>query len=204
MIVGRLNALALLACSSLVLPAIGVAQAPAASSTRTELASIASYARRVDQFIKHNSQALRIFADVSSGTTEEPSLWREFKSEKLRAEADTGENLNDNAYVWRRDGKVIGVNFTFQSPSRDWVHYAMYYFRKDGTLAKIHAQLNTFYGNISVVRDKTYSSNGRLLRTTTRYLDLQTQKRRKASANFQDEPVPMYRTVKDLPFYRIL
>jgi len=80
----------------------------------------------------------------------EKSRWREFKSEVEREEADTG---NDKAKVWAKDGAVALVSYAFQSPSGDWAHYVSYYFREDGTLAKIHAQLNTFYGNMTVIRE---------------------------------------------------
>jgi hypothetical protein len=35
------------------------------------------------------------------------------------------------------------------SPSGDWAHFIMYYFREDGTLAKIQSQLNTTWPTIS-------------------------------------------------------
>ncbi len=81
-----------------------------------------------------------------------------------------------------------------------------YYFRKDGTLAKIHAQLNTFSasdGGMSVVRDKFYAAGGRLLHTSTRYLDLKSQKPRKRG-DFMDQPIPDYHTVRNLPFTKLL
>jgi hypothetical protein len=121
---------------------------------KPEIATIESYVREVDRFIKNNPQSQRIFANVASGADEIPDEWRAFKSEKERAEADTGDNLNDNAYVWLRGEKVVGVDFTFQSPSRDWAHFVMYYYRPDGTLAKIDARLNTFHGNITVIREE--------------------------------------------------
>ena len=166
-----------------------------------QVAAIDSYAKRVDQFIKRNPNHLRIFANVASN---KPDRWREFKSERSRDKADTGDNLNENAYVWLKAGKIVGVNFTFQSGSRDWAHFVMYYFREDGTLAKIQAQLNTFYGNVSIARDKFYSADGKMLRSTTRYLDLKSKKPTEPTADFQDEPIPIYRNVRDLPFRKLL
>src|SRR5436190_19551210 len=64
-------------------------------------------------------QGLRIFANVAPGIERVPDDWRRFKSEEKRDAAETGDNLNENAYVWTKDGKIIGANFTFQSPSRD-------------------------------------------------------------------------------------
>ena len=79
----------------------------------------------------------------------------------------------------------------------------MYYFREDGSLAKIQAQLNSFYGDISVVRDQYYDPSGRLLKTTRKFLDLRTQKPKKPE-EFVDNPIPIYRKVTALPFRKLL
>jgi len=55
-------------------------------------------------------------------------------------------------------------------------HFIKYYYRADGSLAKIQARLNTFYGGVSVLRDRYYDGNGKLLKSTQRFLDLQTHK----------------------------
>ncbi len=161
-------------------------------------------ARQIDQFIKRNPKGRRIFADVASGASDEPSRWQEFKTEAAREKADTGDNLNENAYVWLKAGKVVGVNFTFQSPSRDWAHFAMYYFREDGTLAKIQSQLNSFYGDMTVRRESFFKSDGQLLHTTVKYFDLNSQKPKKPEKDFPEFPVPVYKKVQDLPFYKLL
>lgn len=163
-------------------------------------AEIEDYAAEIDAYVKSHPGTERIFADTSSGAKVESAQWHQFKSEKERQEADTGDNLNSNAYVWLRDGKVVGANFTLQSPSRDWVQYVMYYFRTDGTLAKIASTLNTFAGDITVIRNDYYSSKGKFLKGTTHCQDLKTQQT-KACGNFQDQPAPMYQKVSQLPFY---
>ena len=139
-----------------------------------------------------------MFGNVA-GEEDKGDKWREFKSAKEYKDT----NLDESADVWQKDSKTVIAFFGFTSQSGDWYHYVTYYFRAGGTLAKIHAQLNTFYGDTSVVRDKYYGSNGKLLRATTRYLDLQTQKPTK-HRDFQDEPIPIYLTVRKLPFFRLL
>jgi hypothetical protein len=168
------------------------------SPTARELASINAYVKRVDRFMKRNDKRRRTFGDVGN----EQSEWREFKGKVAEGETDP-EDLDEVAYVWVRKGKVVAAGFAFQSGSRDWAHFVTYYFREDGTLAKIHSRLNTFYGGVSAIRDKYYASNGKLLRTTTRYLDLQTEKPKK-NPNFHDEPIPVYLMVRRLPFYTLL
>lgn len=172
-----------------------------------EIARIKAYCQELDDYAKRNPKLGRIFADVSSGLEGQKSRWREFKSEEERQKADTGDNLNNNANVWSKDGAVVAIYCTFQSPSRDWAHYVDYYFRKDGSLAKIHARLNTFYGNMTVIRERFYDLKGKLLSSSQQFLDLETQKEKKPGANgkeFIDQAIPVYRTVKALPFYTML
>lgn len=160
-----------------------------------------AYSRKIDLFIKRHQKSEMIFGNVSST---EKSKWRKFKTDSAREKADTGENLNENALVWRDKGKVIAANFTFQSGSRDWAHYVMYYFRPDGTLAKVDATLNTFYGNMTVERAFYFDKNGKLIHKVARYLDLTSQKPRKPNDGFLDNEVIFYKKVSKLPFAFLL
>jgi hypothetical protein len=196
-------AIIFVACVFLAQPVPGHAQTNKTTTPpKAALAEINSYTTEIDRFIKRNPKA-RIFGDVSPASPNRTSRWREFKSEAARKKAETGENLNQNAFVWSREGKLVGANFTFTSPSGDWAHIIMYYFREDGSLAKIQAQLNTFNGEISVVRDRYYDPGGRLLKTTRKFLDLQTQKPKKPG-EFMDKPIPVYHKVAELPFHNLL
>jgi hypothetical protein len=166
-----------------------------------QLNAITSYTKSIDQFTKRHPRKRRIFGMIP-GEEGKPDKWAEFKTVRQEVQA----NLDDSVYVWRKDGKVVVAQFTFTSSSGDWYHYVSYYFRADGTLAKVHAQLNTFAaadGGMSVVRDKFFGSSGKLLHTATRYLDLKSQKPRKRG-DFMDQPIPAYQTVRDLPFYKLL
>jgi hypothetical protein len=177
---------------------VGAQDSKVLSPGAAELAAIDTYARQVDRFIKLNNKSRRVFGDV--GDKEEN--WREFKGKVAKGEADPND-LDEVAYVWARKGKVVAAGFTFQSESRDWYHFVTYYFREDGTLAKIHSRLNTFYGSVTAIRDQFYGSNGRVLKSTARFLDIQTQKPKK-NPNFQDEPTPVYLNVRKLPFFKLL
>ena len=171
-----------------------------ASPLTGKAAEIEAYAKEIDSYIKSNPKPVRLFADTSS-ETDKAEQWREFKSEKERDGA--GENLNSRADVWTRNGKVVGANFTFQTPSGDWTQFVMYYFRSDGTLAKIASTLNTFHGGITVNREDYYNPKGTFLRGTTHCQDLKTQKT-KPCADFQDQPAPLYQKINQLPFYSLL
>lgn len=173
------------------------------SQPKGRVADIEAYANEIDKYLKSTVARERIFANIASGKKNEAAQWREFKTEDERKNADTGDNLNESAYVWARDGKVIGANFTLQSPSRDWAQLVMYYFRGDGSLAKSDSTLNAFGGGITVIRQDYYDSKGILLKGTTHCKDLKTQQSRPCG-DFEDRPAPFYKTVSQLPFYRLL
>jgi hypothetical protein len=89
--------------------------------------------------------------------------------------------------------------------SGEKAHYVYQYFRADGTLAKAASQLNTFYGSMTVLRDFYFDRRGRLLRKTTRYRDLETQRPKKTAApDFPDDEVRIYKTTARLPFAGLL
>jgi hypothetical protein len=115
--------------------------------------------------------------------------------------------LMGNAIVWSKEGAVVLVYCVFQSPSANWAHRIVYYFREDGSLAKIDARLNTSYSRMTTVRERFYDTSGRLLSSSQRFLALEAQKEKKPGEDgeeFIDEPIPIYRTVKALPFYAAL
>ncbi len=178
-------------------------------SAVSAVSSIEEYTREVNRYVARHQSECRIFADVASGYAEKKEVesWQEFVTEDARSKADAGNNLNKNADVCFKGGKVIAAHFMFQSPSRDWAHFVLYYFRADGTLAKIESTLNTFYGHVSARREKYFGEDGRLLRATEHFYELGTRKKTrpgKGADEFIDEPIPVFRKVSDLPFARLL
>ena len=172
-----------------------------AQTRKAEIAEINSYVAGVDRFTRRNPKARRIFADVATADDND-ARWREFKTKR---EFDKFEgNPDESAYAWTRADKVIAATFTFTSQSGDWAHIVTYYFREDGTLAKIAAQLNTFYGDVSVVRNQYFNNAGVRISSSERILDLKTQKPVKKPADYFDQPVTVFKKVTDLPFYKLL
>lgn len=169
------------------------------------IAQINKYAKSVLSLMERTKQ--RIFADVSSDARK-PN-WKEFKTEKKREGADTGNNLNENAYIWTKEGKIVSATFTFQSPSRDWAHFVTYYFRPNGTLAKAESTLNTFYGNVTAERNYYFDSKGKILKQDVNYLDLKTQKpinlkERIKTEEFFDREVKFFKNTNKLPFIKLI
>jgi len=60
---------------------------------------------------------------------------------------------------------------------------------------------------MTVIRERFYDGQGKLLRSSQQFLDMETKKKKKPGEDgeeFIDEPIPIYRTVKALPFYTLL
>lgn len=161
-----------------------------------EIKRIDRYVRQLTTFVEKPSARLEIYADVSKTTK---PRWRKFRSEKSLEKFRESNEVYEIAYVWRKNGKVVVVNFTFSSGSGDWAHYVFHRFRGDGSLAKVKAELRTFYGRMSVERTYYYRRNGKLITKRAKYLDLSTGKPKKAGDDFYDNKVRIYKTTKRLP-----
>ena len=166
-----------------------------------EIREINSYVKSVSTYIDKSSKKLKIYADVSK--TEKPK-WRKFDSEKTFEKFRENVEVYTIAYVWRKRNKIVEANFTFSSGSGDWAHYVFYSFREDGTIAKIKAELRTFYGHIIVIRNLYFDRNGNQIKKTIQYRDLETGKPKTPNDDFIDEKINIYKTTKKLPFIKLL
>lgn len=186
--------------------AFSILPASAQANKNAEIKSINAYVKTIDAFVGKKKPHL-IFADTSDYNQDAKPKWRRFASEKAleKFREETTETYMV-AYNWRKNGKLVQSNFTLFSPSGDWAQYDNYYFRADGTLAKIASELRTFYGDLIVQRDFYYDGKGRLLRQTTRYRDLNTNKplKKPKDGDFQTTDVTVYKSVRRLPFARLI
>ena len=98
-----------------------------------EIKHIDSYVEKLAAYIEKPSVKLEIHADVSK--TEKPR-WKKFRSEKTLEKFRESNEVYSIAYVWRLNGKVVAVNFTFTSASGDWAHYVFHRFRPKGPWQK--------------------------------------------------------------------
>jgi hypothetical protein len=168
----------------------------------TDIAAIEAHARQLDAYAKRNARGGRLFADTASYTDGSAPRWQEFRSKRALERAE----VYSAATVWTQPASdALLADFTLSSPSGDWAQYANYYYRGDGTLAKLHSELRTFMGDLIVIRDRFYDTRGKLLHEKTRYLDLNTRKPRKVEeGSFQDIPLELYAKTSDLPFHSLL
>lgn len=168
----------------------------------TDIAAIEAYARQLDAYAKRNARGGRMFADTASYTDASAPRWQEFRSKRALERAES----YSVATVWTQPtSDALLADFSLSSPSGDWAQYANYYYRADGTLAKIRSELRTFMGDLIVIRDRFYDTRGKLMQEKTRYLDLNTRKPKKVQeGSFQDIPLELYAKTTDLPFHSLL
>jgi len=178
----------------------------AQTSKNAEIKRINAYVKTLDALVKRNKRPRLIFADTSDYNEGSPPKWQKFASEKSLEKFRDKTETYTVAYNWLRRGKIVQSNFTLFSPSGDWAQYDFYYFRENGTIAKIASELRTFYGDLIVLRDFYFDGKGRLLRQTIRYRDLNTKKpvKKPNDGDFQTTDVTIYKTVRRLPFARLI
>jgi hypothetical protein len=180
---------------------------------RANEAAIEVYCKELDAFRKSNPNRARFFGDVASSDSKTPK-WKEFKSRKVREAAATGDNLFDVADVWSKDGKVVVAEFGLGSPSGDWSQLVTYYFRNDGTLAKMRSSyagfnLNPFNNKedfgARLVQTRIYDTSGNRLSKTLQCFQLgQKGRQRKCSGDYSHYEGEVYKKVERLPIYRLL
>ena len=174
------------------------------STCAQQVAEIKAYCKKVDQFIKANPNSRRAFASNSSGVGRVREDWHESGIESDNRMEEARENLNENASVWLSQGRIVGANFTFRRESRDWIQSAMYYYREDGTLARINAQLKMFHDEMTFIREQFYDRKGVLIAGSTTTCSLKTGRAKKPDDDFVPNPLPVYETTDRLPFYQAL
>jgi hypothetical protein len=135
--------------------------------------------------------------------------WKKFASEKaLEKHRETSETYSI-AYNWKKDGRVVASNFTDFSPSGDWTQYTFHYFRPDGTIVKVEAELRTFNGDWIVERNYWFNKSGKQIKKTSTYRDLDTKKPKKPTPDIKDDStgafaVTYFKAVNKLPFAALL
>ena len=152
---------------------------------------IKAYAAQVDERIKQIKPRMFLQMDATS-------KWTEVKETPDAAAAVA------NVYV-DPAGTTMAAFFSFAPAAKDWVQFANYYFRADGTLAKKNELLNTTHGRVSVSRETLFGCQGEELKATEQFVDLGTKhKKKRPGDDFVDQPSPVFTKVEELPFYAAL
>ncbi len=168
---------------------------------------IDAYCKTIDGITEKSKEPQMVFADTSDyeAANAKPK-WQKFESsnalEKFREKTET----YSIAYNWLKGVKIVASNFTNFSPSGDWTMYVYHYFRDDGTLARVTSELRTFEGDYIVIQTRYFTSSGRQLRKTVKYLDLTTHKPKKATSMFNSSftSADYFKTTKKVPFAHLI
>ncbi len=173
--------------------------------TNKQIKQIEEYAKTIDKFVKKEDKPHLVIADISDYNESQKPIWKKYNSEKAFEKARETNEAYTIAYIWKKAGKPVAVNFTYSSPSGDWAQFVLYTFRADGSIAKIDSRLNTFYGDASVLRIFYFDAKGKKLKETVKYQDLQSEKEfNPKDREIYDQDVKIYKNVKNLPFTKLL
>jgi hypothetical protein len=183
------------------------AQTPSTAKPTTkssEVAAIDAYCQELDDFKKSQRNRARILgAEVDQ--TDIPK-WKEFKSRRAREK----EFFEDVADVWMKNGKPLVAELNSETNSGDWSKFVQYYFRDDGTLAKMRTTFAGFmvfseHGGGRIVQERIYSSKGKLLQKRLHCFELEKKHRPiKCSGDYSNYDGTYYRRAQNLEFYGLL
>lgn len=162
-----------------------------------------AYVASIVSFVEKEGEPHMILADVSDYNQGSEPVWKKYDSIKDFENAREEEESYTIAFIWKKDGKTVAVNFTYSSPSGDWAHYVSYVFRADGSAASVKRELRTFMGDLVVIRISMYDEKGTELKSSKKFLDLETEKPLAEPKDFQDVDVPVYKKLSELPFFSI-
>jgi hypothetical protein len=170
---------------------------PKPTQTAPRIVAVEKYTDELDTYAKLNPQARRFF--VNTSTAAAAANWQEVSSEQET------EN-KDSAIVWfRKDKPLIALVSSQMMESGQKVTY---YFRENGTLAKIHSELFIKAGNMEAVRDRSYDPKtfAILIRDFSRCFDFQTSQQKPCgeAAALEAKLIPVYMKSTELPFSALL
>ncbi|HEV7698944.1 MAG TPA: hypothetical protein VGO43_01810 [Pyrinomonadaceae bacterium] len=184
------------------LTACGILTLCSSSAAQSTAVEIDKYVRSVKK-----TEGARNRTIVADTATEEQTKahWRVFPTEKALDRFREKSETYSIAYNWKLNGKLATSHFTDFSASGDWTEYTFHYFRPDGTIAKVEAELRTFYGDWIVIRHYYFDPAGKQIKKTSKYLDLTTNKPKKPTPEMPDVDagvfaVTFYKRTNKLPF----
>jgi len=169
---------------------------PKPTQTAPRIVAVEKYTDELDAYAKQNPQARRFFVNNSESTA---ANWQEVASEQ--------ETENKaSAVVWfRKDKPLIAL---VSSQGMESSQKVTYYFRENGTLAKIHSELFIKAGNMEAVRDRSYDPKtfAILIRDFSRCFDFQSAQQKSCgeASTLEAKLIPVYMKSTELPFYALL
>ncbi len=172
----------------------------------TLIKQIDAYTKKIDSITKFQKDPTLIFADISQ--TSKPK-WRKFTSTKTLEKFREKTETYSISYNWTKNHRIVISTFTFFSESGDWANYVYYYFRQNGTLAKIETEYRTFYGHFVAIQNIYFSPNGKLINKTIKYYDFDDKPIKTPTEWLPDNKDQMsdfnfYKTIAKLPYSHLV
>jgi hypothetical protein len=184
---------------------------------RADVNAIEIYSKTLARYLKSHPLLMRFYVDAPpEGNADSSKVgkkdWYKVKNENQMLEAERGYATR-SIVVAVKDREVVYARLG--EPQEHSRHDNEYFFRTDGTLAKISSD---YYGNIEeihIARESFYDARGRLLRSTAHCFNIMTtsrgSKERPASCDksemreeFGKYILSVYAKNTDLPGYDIL
>lgn len=192
--------LTLLALTPLIMHGTVAAQTPTQrrtlpkpTQTAPRIVAVEKYTDELDSYARLNPQARRFFINTSET---QPGTWQEV----------TGEKEIENkasAVVWMKKDKAVIALLTSQAMESS--QKVTYYFRENGTLAKIHSEMFIKAGNMEAIRDRSYDPKtfAILIRDFSRCFNFETSQVKPCgeAATIEAKAIPVYMKTTELPFY---
>jgi len=161
--------------------------------------AIDKYVKSVEALTGSRTQPDVVTADTADADADKPD-WKHFGSPAELDKAREEKETYTIAFNWKRNGRIVASNFTFFSPSGDWSQYVFHFFRSDGTLARVDAELRTFMDDCVIKQKFYFDRGGKRLRKTLAYFDLNTNKPKRRCLGADALKFDYYRSSAKLPF----
>ncbi|HEX8140958.1 MAG TPA: hypothetical protein VF553_00060 [Pyrinomonadaceae bacterium] len=166
---------------------------PKPTQTSSRIVAVEKYTDELDNYARLNPQARRFFTNTSEDQT---GSWQEAAGEQeLENKA--------SAIVWMKNGKPVIALVSGRSPQSS--QRLTYYFRENGTLAKLHSEYTNNTNHMQSLRDRSYDPKAFLVRDFSYCTDMVTgQQKPCGDVEVVEKAFPLYLRSTELPFYALL
>lgn len=163
---------------------------PKPTQTSSRIVAVEKYTNELDEYAARNPQARRFFTNTAEDQT---GSWQEVG----------GESEIENkasAVVWMKGEKAVIALVTGKTPQLS--RKVTYYFRDNGTLAKVHSELSINATNMQSSRDRSFDPKAFLVRDFSYCNDMVSGQQRPCNdAEVLEKTIPLYMRSTELPFY---
>lgn len=164
---------------------------PKPTQTSSRIVAVEKYTDEMDEYAARNPQARRFFTNAAEDQTGE---WQEVGGESEIAN-------KASAVVWMKGERAVVALLTGKTPQM--TRKVTYYFRNNGTLAKVHSELSINTNNMQSSRDRSYDTKAFLVRDFSYCTDMVSGQQKPCgdAETLEKQLIPLYMRSTELPFY---